>query len=263
MVIPIPSHKRRFTLKLGIRAFYPHTLRITAFDPKKPNTHYLRRRVHFYPATFKKGEVYRDIYIPLPISPETLAVELIEKHSGYDDGFEVTTIKVEKMTEAKVWATPERHRFMDFAINFAQKAGYSPTGFYNSKNHEFLIQYLPTITDSDGDELVTPARIHRKMPRVQLSKRLFSSFSIPVRVAILSHEGCHFFNNTRSEKVADLCGMQYYLDYGFPTIEAVYAATQVFLQHPDSIAAPHLKRTRDIIRFIDRYKATKKIQHVA
>ncbi|MCB0374451.1 MAG: hypothetical protein KDD04_00875 [Sinomicrobium sp.] len=98
------------------------------------------------------------------------------------------------------------------------------------------------------------------MPRVQLSKRLFKTFSIPVRVAILAHEGCHFFKNTRSEKQADLCGIKYYLDYGFPTIEAVYAATKVFKQHPHTIGKPHLIRTRDIMDFIDRYKQQQKIE---
>lgn len=263
MVIPVPSHKSRFTIKLGIRAFHPFILGIVAFDPTRPNTHYFRRKVSFHASQFKSGEAHREIHIPLPVSPETLAVELVNKTTGYDEGFQIDKFEVEKMPSAEVWATPERHRFMDFAIKFAQKAGYTPAGFYNSPNNEFLIQYLPDITDEDGDELVTPARIHRQMPRVQLSKRLFRRFSVPVRAAILSHEGCHFFRNTRSEKIADLCGMKYYLDYGFPTIEAVYAATKVFLQHPDTVAEPHVARTQDIIDFIDNYKAEQKIKKVA
>ncbi|MBL4574814.1 MAG: hypothetical protein JKY51_01775 [Opitutaceae bacterium] len=101
------------------------------------------------------------------------------------------------------------------------------------------------------------------MPRVQISHKAFKRFSIPVRVAILSHEGCHFFRNTRSEKVADLCGIKYYLDYGFPTIEAVYAATKVFLQHPESVAEPHVARTKDILNLIDNYKAEQKVKKVA
>ena len=79
--------------------------------------------------------------------------------------------------------------------------------------------------------------------------------SIPVRIAILSHEGCHFFLNTRSEKEADLCGIRYYLDYGFPKIEAVYAATKVFAMRPDAIGKAHVNRTKDIMQFIDQYKS--------
>ena len=89
------------------------------------------------------------------------------------------------------------------------------------------------------------------MPRVQISQRLFKTFTIPVRVAILSHEGCHWFLNSRSETTADLCGIRHYLDYGFPKIEAVYAATKIFSLHPELVGKFQVKRTKDIIQFID------------
>ena len=263
MVIPIPSNRGRFTIKLGITAHHPFPMGINVYDPNKPNTHYFRRRVPFRASQFKNGKAQREIHIPLPVSPKMLEIELLDKHNGYDDGFRIDKFDVEKMSPAEVWATPERHKFMDFAIQFAQKAGYVPSGFYNSPDNEFLIQYLPAITDPEGDELITPARIHRQMPRVQLSRRMFKQFTVPVRIAILSHEGCHFFRNTRSEKAADLCGIKYYLDYGFPTIEAVYAATKVFMQHPETIAQPHVTRARDIIDFIDNYKVERKLKKVA
>ena len=236
---------------------------INVYDPNRPNTHYFRRRVPFRASQFKNGKAHREIHIPLPVSPKTLEVELFDKHTGYDEGFQIDQFEIEKMPPAEVWATPERHKYMDFAIQFAQKAGYVPSGFYNSPDNEFLIQYLPAITDPEGDELVTPARIHRQMPRVQLSRRMFTQFTVPVRVAILSHEGCHFFRNTRSEKAADLCGIKYYLDYGFPTIEAVYAATKVFMQHPETVAQPHITRAKDIMDFIDNYKTERKLKKVA
>ena len=118
-----------------------------------------------------------------------------------------------------------------------------------------MFQYLPSITDAFGKELITPARTHRKMPRVQISQRMFKSYSIPIRVAILAHEGCHWFLNTRSQKTADLCGIKQYLDYGFPTIEAVYAVTKVFGQHPEVVGKSQIQRTKDVIAFIDKYRA--------
>lgn len=263
MVIPVPSNKSRFTVKLNIRALYPLVISIVAFDPARKNSHYLRRRLSFKGSHFRKGQTLRNIQIPMPVSPETLVISLKDSRTGDDDGFEIEQFTVEKMAPARVWATPERHRYMDFAIKFAENAGYVRAGFYNSPNHEFLIQYLPVITNREGEELVTPARIHQKMPRVQLSRKLFTAFSIPVRVAILAHEGCHFFRDTRSEKLADLCGIKYYLDYGFPTIEAVYAATKVFSRHPQTIGRPHLDRTRDIMDFIDQYKQKQKLEKIA
>ncbi len=229
---------------------------IYAYDPTRPHTHYLRRMLPFKPELFSTGPAQREVLIPLPVSPKHLEIELLNKNAAGDDSFfQVDSIRMEKMPAAEIWASQERHRFMDFAIGFAQKAGYVSPGFYTSPDSEFLIQYLPVITDEQGEEQVTPARIHRHMPRVQLSRRQFRNFSIPVRVAILAHEGCHFFLNTRSEKEADLCGIRYYLDYGFPAIEAVYATTKVFSQHPESVGIPHIMRTRDIMQFIDSYKS--------
>jgi hypothetical protein len=247
MIIPLNTKKQRVTVTLDISADYPLTLGIVAHDPSKPHTHYMRRKV---PLTREEN---RNIELLLPVTPSKVILDIYNKSTGGDDGFTVEKFSVDHLTSKDIWATPARHRFMDFSIEFAKKAGYVAPGFYSSKDYEFLIQYLPRITDEFGKELVTPARIHRFMPRVQLSQRLFKQFSIPVRVAILSHEGCHYFNNTRSEKEADLCGIKYYLDYGFPRIEAIYAATQVFLTHPETVNEVHMKRASDIEQFVANY----------
>ncbi len=255
MVIPIPSRHKRFTITLEIRASYPVSVGIIVYDPTVRYADYFRRKVTFRAGSFRDDKsAYRQIHIPLPVSPDNLILEVYNKQTLDEYGFRVVNFDLKEMGPAEVWASQQRHRFMDFAIRFAQKAGYVKPGFYHSPDHEFLIQYLPTITDELGNELVTPARIHRQMPRVQLSQKLFQQFTVPVRVAILSHEGCHFFMNTRSERNADLCGLQYYLDYGFPTIEAIYAAIKVFKRHPESIGKPHVDRTADIMNFIDQYK---------
>lgn len=253
MIIPIPAQHQKFSIDLSLHAQRAVTFGIWVFDPQRPNTHYFRRAVSF------KGKGSRTLKIPLPISPKRLVLEIYDKketlgHRRQKEPFKITDFSIEIMPDKKIWASPDRHKFMDFAIDFAEKAGYLSAGFYPSKDNQFLIQYLPVITDDFGDEQVTPARIHREMPRVQLSQKLIRKMSIPVRVAILSHEGCHFFRDTRSEKEADLCGIQYYLDYGFPKIEAVYAATKVFAMRPADIGQVHVQRTKDIIAFIDQYK---------
>lgn len=257
MVIPIPSKRKRFQLSLGIKAKRAMMLGIMVYDPGVPYTDYFRRRVIFR-ANSSKG-LERDIQIKIPVSPNHLVMELYDKETLGSGGFKITRFELNELPVDDTWASPERHRFMDFAMRFAQKAGYAKPGFYESADHEFLIQYLPTIRDDFGNELVTPARIHRQMPRVQLSRKMFRRFTVPVRIAILSHEGCHFFMNTRSERNADFCGLQYYLDYGFPKIEAAYAATKVFNQHRESVGKPHVDRTRDIIEFIDQYTVGKEL----
>jgi len=242
----------RFSIDLKVKAITPMELIVLAFDPIHENSAYLKRKVTFKAGHFKKGEAIRSIQVQLPISPKTLVLELYNRKDGSNQGFEIIDLKLSPLKEGKVWATGEHHQFMDFAINFAQRAGYLNPGFYPSKGNAFLIQYLPTIQDQFGNELATPARINRQMPRVQLSQKLFQQFSIPIRVAILSHEACHYFKNTRSESKADYCGMDYYLGYGFPVIEATYATTKVFRKSSGSISKMHLDRIRDNHNYIHK-----------
>ncbi|WP_027395129.1 hypothetical protein [Aquimarina latercula] len=248
MIIPIPSLRKRFTIAITVKVKRAMHVGFKVYDPLSPNTHYFRRKAYL-----ERGQK-RSIKIPLPVSPEELEMEVYDKKTGDDEGIDILDFKVIMMDEPKIWTTPEQQRFMEFAIQFAQKAGYVPSGFYDSPNNEFLFQYLPSIVDAFGKELITPARIHRKMPRVQISQRLFKTYTIPVRVAILAHEGCHWFLNTRSETTADLCGIRHYLDYGFPKIEAVYAATKIFSQHPELVGEIQVRRTKEIVQFINQYR---------
>ncbi|WP_024772903.1 hypothetical protein [Aquimarina macrocephali] len=247
MIIPIPANREAFTIALTIRAKHAMPVGIMVYDPNHPNTHYFRRKVQL-----DRGQE-RNIQIPLPVTAEYLELELYDKRGYTEEGITIVDFRIKKMISPQIWASPEQQRYMDFSIQFAQKAGYVPAGFYDSPDGEFLFQYLPDIVDAYGNELITPARTHRRMPRVQISMRLFKTFSIPVRVAILSHEGCHWFLNTRSQQTADLCGIRHYLDYGFPKIEAVYAATKIFSLYPELIGAAQVQRTKDIIAFIDQY----------
>lgn len=250
MIIPIPSQHLRFQIKLGITVYRPLELGIRVYDPQHPNSYYFRRKVKFL-----KGNSKRQLTIALPVSAEQLELEIVEKQTGNDSQFSIHELKIEALPEVELWASEAQHRFLTFAIDFAQKAGYAPIGFYESPDQEFLFQYRSKITDAFGNTLKTPARTHRKMPRVQISQQLFKSYTIPIRVAILAHEGCHWFLNTRSQTTADLCGIKQYLDYGFPTIEAVYAATKIFAGNKNAITAAQIKRTKTIINFIDHYKA--------
>jgi hypothetical protein len=152
------------------------------------------------------------------------------------------------------------HRFVSFAGDFACKAGFLSPGIYDSKDGDFLIQYLPIIEGDDGQPLVTPARTNRKTGRIQIAQPAFASFTIPVRLIVLFHERYHFQIPTRLEKPADLNALRLYLDLGFPKTEAVYATTKIFMAHPDSVGPAHAKRVKDNIQFIDQYEQGKKLK---
>lgn len=246
MRIPIPAQYRRFQIRLQLTADRPLQLGVVVRDPFHAHTVYLRRKAQI-------TERGRELRLSFPVSPAELELHLYDKSNGRSTGFTVQDLKITPLAQPQLWASASQYRFLEFALRFAQQAGYIPTGFYDSPKQEFLFQYLPTITDAMGTELITPARTNQTMPRVQISKRLFKGMTIPVRMAILLHEGCHWFLNTRSQTTADQCGLKQYLDYGFPKIEAVYAMTTIFGKYPDLVGSPQLQRTRAVIEFIEAY----------
>lgn len=261
MVIPIPSQQQRFKVKVGIRAYEPCALGIRCYDATKPNTDYIRRRVPIPEDLFKgKKTGYREFTLPFPLSPDQLMVEMYDKAYGDDTHFKIEKFELEKMPPKNVWAEPEMHRFIGFAQDFATKAGYLPTGVYDSKDGDFLIQYLPIITDEQGDPLVTPARTNRKSGRIQVAQSAFAKYTIPVRMVVLFHERYHFQIPTRLEKPADLHGLRLYLDLGFPRTEAVYATTKIFNSHPESVGIGHTNRVKDIVNFIDNYSGRENLK---
>ena len=248
MIIPIPTNKQRFIIHIRVKAHLPMELGIQAYDPRYRHTCYLRRK-----ARFVKTNEQRTFQLRFPVSSKKMELLIFDKNAMHDRNFSVVSFKVKPMEAVLLWASESEHRFLKFATHFAEKAGHCPTGYYDSPNGEFLFQYVDAITDARGKELITPARTHRLMPRVQISRRLFLDYSIPIRVAILAHEGCHWFLNTRSQKTADICGIKKYLDYGFPKIEAVYAMTKIFGSYPELVGQAQLDRTLDVIHFIEDY----------
>ena len=237
-------------LRIGIRALEPLELGIHAYDAGRVYTDYFRRKVTFT----HQGPDERTITLKLPVSPDTLTVELYDKKRSNDSAFAVTQFRPEALPDSKVWATPAMHDFIAYAERFAQRAGNLRPGFYPSEDDAFLIQYLPQIRDQFGAVMVTPARTHRQTGRIQVSQALFRKYTIPVRLFILLHEWQHFTQPTREEIPADLGALRQYLDLGYPTIEAVYAATKVFGQHPGMVGPFQVERTRHIVDFIDRYR---------
>lgn len=248
MIIPIPTNKQRFEIHLSIKAHRPMELGIHGYDPRYRHTYYLRRKTRFTKVNEK-----RTFQLRFPVSSMAMELLLFDKNAMHDCNFSVVSFEVKPMEPLSIWASASEHRFMKFAVDFAQKAGHTRTGYYDSPKGEFLFHYVASITDTSGKELITPARTHRLMPRVQISRRLFLGYSIPIRVAILAHEGCHWFLNTRSQTTADVCGIKKYLDYGFPKIEAVYAMTKIFGSYPELVGQTQLERTRDVIDFIEDY----------
>jgi len=163
MQVPIPSVGKSFKLKIGVRAHEPMNLAVWGADKSKSNTYYFKRKVPFGEDMFEQeGGAYKEFTVPLPLSPELLTVDIFDKDYGDDESFAVEKFELEKLQPPQIWADEKLHKFIPFAEYFAQNAGHLPIGFHESKDGDFLINYLPVIKDVLRGELVTPARINRK-----------------------------------------------------------------------------------------------------
>jgi hypothetical protein len=112
---------------------------------------------------------------------------------------------------------------------------------------------LPKITNKDGQELNTPARISKRTGIIQVSKKSFEKMTIPMRLAILCHEFSHFYlNETMDDEVeADLNGLLIYLGLGYPRIEAY----QAFLETFKGVPSEQNKERYDVInKFINDFE---------
>jgi hypothetical protein len=118
----------------------------------------------------------------------------------------------------------------------------------------FRIDYLDDITDENGRSLRTPARISRSEGIIQVSKKKFETYTIPMRMAILLHEFSHYYLNTdmANETEADLNGLIIYLGLGYPRIDAYNVFTQVFMTTPNEINENRMKIIDDFIQNFEK-----------
>ena len=125
---------------------------------------------------------------------------------------------------------------------------------YNQNNK--IIDIYDTITHSNGTELNTPARIAKNNGVIEISKKAFDTYTVPMRMAILLHEFSHYYvnENMDDESEADLNGLLIYLSLGYPRIEAHEAWLDVFM---DSASEANAERYKIIEKFIKDFENNK------
>jgi hypothetical protein len=106
----------------------------------------------------------------------------------------------------------------------------------------------------DGRPLNTPARINKHTGIIQVSKKKFLKYTIPMRMAILLHEFSHYYLNTniKNETEADLNALIIYLGLGYPRIDAYNVFTTVFAVSDNVANRDRLNIIDDFIRKFDR-----------
>ena len=89
----------------------------------------------------------------------------------------------------------------------------------------------------DGQVDPTPARISQQTGIIEVSKKDFLEYTIPMRMAILLHEFAHFYLNEimEDEIEADKHSLNIYMALGYPRIDAYNVYLDVFANAPTEL----------------------------
>lgn len=210
----------------------------------------------------------KTFYLRLPITSENIVVSVYDKQKGnlskeQEKNLRLVDVKktpLEKRLDVVDIKNSVVANFVDFAQRFSYNAPYlADNKTYQSDNGEFLIEYLPAIISSNsGKELTTPARISRVTGRIQVAKKYFDKYTVPMRFAILCHEFSHFYVNDDidNESEADINGLLIYLGLGYPRIEGLQAFFEVF---KESDSQQNMKRMKIIEKFVMDFEKNKMV----
>jgi len=210
----------------------------------------------------------KTFHVRLPMTSENIIVSVYDKAVGNlpkNQEKNITLLEVNKTPLEKRLDVVDIENmavanFVDFAQRFSYNAPYlSSDKTYQSDNGQFLIEYLPVIkSSSTNKELTTPARISRMTGRIQVSKKYFDKYTVPMRFAILCHEFSHFYVNEDidNESEADINGLLIYLGLGYPRIEGLQAFLEVF---KESDSQQNLQRIKIIEKFVMDFEKNKMV----
>jgi len=238
------------TIMIRIAVRSPKKIYLKVSDPSRPNTVFTNR--------YCVVSQQEDLFVRMPITSEKCEVIIKsqeELNGGMDRDYKVLEMKklpLKRKLTAFNHANPTIQRFVRFAEEFSAKAGYisAKGSVYTSDDGKFRIDYLDDIIDESGRPLKTPARISRSKGIIEVSKKKFETYTIPMRMAILLHEFSHYYLNTdmANETEADLNGLLIYLGLGYPRIDAYNVFTQVFITSPNEANHNRMKIIDDFIR---------------
>jgi hypothetical protein len=204
-------------------------------------------------------------YIRMPLTSKSVIVSVYNDKLGNtkaENEKSIKVISIDKIPlEKRLDVIDIKNRtvayFVDFAQRFCYNSSYLQTGkSYKSDNGEFCIEYVQNITDSSGKILKTPARISKVSGKIQVSKVLFDTYTVPMRFAILCHEFSHYYinENADDESEADINGLLIYLGLGYPRIEAYQAFYNVFDGSPTNQNGKRFQRIDAFIRNFEKNK---------
>jgi hypothetical protein len=244
-------------LKVVVKVKTPTKVTIKIVDEEKSKIVFTDR--------YKTIHNTETFYIRLPLTSNSVVLSVYDESKGNlskEQEKNISVVSIEKTPlEKRMDVVDIKNKnvayFVDFAQRFCFNSSYlKPNKSYQSDNGQYIIEYLPTIVSSNGKELTTPARISKVSGRIQVSKKQFDKYTIPMRFAILCHEFSHFYVNEDmdNESEADINGLLIYLGLGYPRIEGYQAFLEVFKDAPNESNKKRFDRIDNFIRNFEKNK---------
>lgn len=243
------------TLYFEVVVDKPKRVYVKAYDDVQKNTYYTDRWMDV-----RGRQIF---YVRMPVSPKKLCLDVYSQTSPVkpEQGLRVENMKLIPLVKNMdgILITPTLSSFYKFVCEFSQLAGIlsaSHAGMncstYLSDNYKYRIDYFDAIKDDSGRELRTPARISQRDGRIELAADRFRKYTVPGRIAVLLHEGSHFFFNSEmdNEEEADYNMLKVYLGMGFPRIEAHMVWLEIFKKSP---SPGNLERYKKMAAFINDF----------
>ena len=256
------TRQRSLTLMIEVATPSPQKIQVVVKDINKPNTLYTDR--------YATVDGMQRFFVRMPMSPYEALVSVYNTANGNlkqgaDPTFKIVKVDarpLERKMDCVDWSNPKIRDFVGFAQQFSNNAGILSAGKYPngstyiSDEGNFRIDYFDDIRSKTGMVIPTPARISQTKGIIQVSKKHFKDFTVPMRMAILLHEFSHFYLNDRmeDETEADLNGLLIYLALGYPRIEAYQSFLTTFKDTP----TPQNKERYEILhQFITNFERNK------
>jgi hypothetical protein len=249
----ITTNHKEVNLKVNIHTNGAQKVRLKVYDESNPKRVFTNR--------YKTINGEEALFVRMPLSPDKAIVE-VSTHKdivkrGEKENFKIVSVEklpLERRLDTGDISNGNIRSFVEFAQRFSYNLDDLEPAIYTSSDRNFYINLLPKITNKNGQEMNTPARISKRTGVIQVSKKSFDNMTVPMRLAILMHEFSHFYlNETMDNEIeADLNGLLIYLGLGYPRIEAY----QAFLETFKGVPSEQNKERYDVInKFIRDFES--------
>lgn len=188
----------------------------------------------------KKINGIESIKFYMPLTPENLKITICNDGKST---FDIKTIQKEPLENTKPEISKEIYDFCKHIFEFCQKYKMLGYGIYTDSAGMFPINLVWEIKSKTK----TPATISGSGD-IEISRKEFEKCTVPMQIFILLCLRASLELQTDDKLQWDLLAIQWYLGFGFPPTEAIFAITKICVSTENNV-----KRAENLYNYIENY----------